>query len=117
MVLSRYGVTLESFGRYRKAGINVGIGTDCHPHNMLEEMREAAILVARHRAAHVFRDTADVFDAATIDGAKALLRDDIGRLDVGTKADIVEGEGFSTRDGSAEAELGGSSSRDISFFT
>lgn len=89
VVLSRLGVTLESLGRYRRAGINVGIGTDCDPHNMLEEMRQAAIM-SRVADQHMFSaTTADVFDAATIGGARALQRDDIGRLAVGAKADIV----------------------------
>jgi cytosine/adenosine deaminase-related metal-dependent hydrolase len=89
VVLSRYGVTLESFGRYRKAGINLGIGTDCHPHNMLEEMRQAAVL-SRVADQHMFSAmTADIFDAATVGGARALMRDDIGRLAPGAKADIV----------------------------
>jgi cytosine/adenosine deaminase-related metal-dependent hydrolase len=34
-------------------------------------------------------DTASVFHAATVGGAKALGRDDIGRLAAGAKADIV----------------------------
>ena len=34
-------------------------------------------------------NAAAVFDAATIGGAKALRRDDLGRLAVGAKADIV----------------------------
>ena len=34
-------------------------------------------------------NTSDVFEAATIGGAKALRRDDIGRLSVGAKADLV----------------------------
>ena len=34
-------MTLESLGGYRRAGVNVGIGTDSYPFNMLEEMREA----------------------------------------------------------------------------
>jgi cytosine/adenosine deaminase-related metal-dependent hydrolase len=89
VVLSRYGVVLESFWRYREAGINIGIGTDTHPHNMLDEMR-AAITLCRASEQHMFKPmTADVFDAATIGGARALLRDDIGRLAPGTKADIV----------------------------
>jgi cytosine/adenosine deaminase-related metal-dependent hydrolase len=33
--------------------------------------------------------TLDIFNAATLGGARALLRDDIGRLKVGAKADIV----------------------------
>jgi len=89
VVLSRYGVTLESFGAYRRAGINIGIGTDCHPHNMLEEVREAAVL-CRVAEQHMFSaTTTDVFNAATIGGAKALMRNDIGRLAPGTLADFV----------------------------
>lgn len=89
VVLSRYGVTLESFGRYLRAGVNIGIGTDTHPHNMLEEMRAAAVL-ARVADQHMFAArTADIFYAATIGGARALQRDDIGRLSPGAKADIV----------------------------
>jgi cytosine/adenosine deaminase-related metal-dependent hydrolase len=33
--------------------------------------------------------TLDVFNAASVGGARALLRDDIGRLKVGAKADLV----------------------------
>jgi len=89
VVFARYGHRLESFGRYRRAGVRVGIGTDTAPHNMLEEMREAVIL-SRVAAGRVDDATAaDAFHAATIDGAAALGRDDIGRLSPGAKADIV----------------------------
>ena len=86
---SRYGQTLENFGKYRAAGINMGIGTDTIPQNMIEEMRTAAILarVSAHDIAAGL--TTDIFHAATVGGAKALLRDDIGKLAVGAKADIV----------------------------
>jgi cytosine/adenosine deaminase-related metal-dependent hydrolase len=88
-VFSRYGIALENLGAYIDAGINVGIGTDTHPHNMIEEMRHAAV-VARLAAENMHAlKTADVFHAATVGGAKALLRDDIGRLAPGAKADIV----------------------------
>ncbi len=40
----RYGQTLEHFGRYRDAGVVLGIGTDTIPHNMLEDLRSAAVL-------------------------------------------------------------------------
>ncbi len=86
---SRYGQTLQDMGRYIRAGINVALGTDVSPHNMLEEMRTAAIL-ARVTAEDINTvHTADVFHAATIGGAKALQRDDIGRLGAGKKADLV----------------------------
>ncbi|MBT5263436.1 MAG: amidohydrolase family protein [Rhodospirillaceae bacterium] len=86
---SRYGQVLEDFGKYRAAGVNMGLGTDTFPQNLIEEMRTAAIL-ARVSAHDIeAASTADVFHAATAGGAKALLRDDIGRLAVGAKADIV----------------------------
>ncbi|MGK0173251.1 MAG: 5-methylthioadenosine/S-adenosylhomocysteine deaminase [Gammaproteobacteria bacterium] len=88
-VFSRRGIALNSMGEYLRAGINVGIGTDTYPHNMLDEMRTAA------NAARLVTGTVadltylDVFNAATIGGATALRRDDIGRLAVGAKADFV----------------------------
>ena len=85
----RYGHVLESFGRYRAAGVNMGMGTDTSPHNLIEEMRYAIIL--GRVAARDIRSVgaAEVFHAATVGGAKALLREDIGRLSVGAKADLV----------------------------
>jgi len=86
---ARYGQTLEDLGRYLRAGVNIGIGTDVSPHNMLEEMRNAAIL-ARIAAEDIDTvRTADVFHAATVGGANALMREDIGRLAPGMKADVV----------------------------
>ena len=86
---ARYGQTLENLGRYVRAGVNVGMGTDVSPHNLLEEMRLAGILarVSGEDINTVHLD--DVFRAATIGGAKALMRDDIGRLGEGKKADLV----------------------------
>jgi cytosine/adenosine deaminase-related metal-dependent hydrolase len=86
---ARYGQTLQDLGRYIRAGVNMGLGTDVSPHNLIEEMRLAAVL-ARIAAEDINTlSTADVFHAATIGGARALMRDDIGRLAPGMKADIV----------------------------
>ena len=86
---ARYGQMLEDLGRYLRAGVNVGIGTDVSPHNMLEEMRNAAVLARiAGEDIHALR-TADVFHAATVGGANALQRDDLGRLAPGCKADLV----------------------------
>jgi 5-methylthioadenosine/S-adenosylhomocysteine deaminase len=86
---ARYGHGMEDFGRYRRAGVNIGIGTDVAPHNLIEEMRLAAI-VARILAENIkTTSTAEVFRAATAGGAAALGRDDIGRLAPGAKADLV----------------------------
>jgi 5-methylthioadenosine/S-adenosylhomocysteine deaminase len=86
---SRGGVLLEDLGRYIEAGINVAIGTDTNPHNMLDEMRWALILCKVSRRDVAATSVAQVFHAATIGAAKALGRDDIGRLTPGSKADLV----------------------------
>jgi 5-methylthioadenosine/S-adenosylhomocysteine deaminase len=86
---ARYGHMLESFGAYRQAGVNMGLGTDTTPHNMLEEIRKASSL-ARIAARDIHSvQLSDFLHAATVGGAKALLRDDLGRLAVGRKADLV----------------------------
>jgi cytosine/adenosine deaminase-related metal-dependent hydrolase len=86
---ARYGHVMENFGDYLRAGVTMGLGTDCSPHNLIEEMRKAIVL-AHIAARDITRVTAaDLFHAATVGGANALLRDDIGRLAPGKKADIV----------------------------
>jgi len=88
-VFMRRGIALNTLGGYLKAGVNIGMGTDTYPHNILDEMRNA-LTVARAVAGTVDDlNTSDVFEAATSGGAKALRRDDIGRLSVGAKADLV----------------------------
>ena len=86
---SRYGQTMEDFGRYRRAGVKLALGTDCSPHNLLEEMRTALIL-ARISAGNTHTvATADLLHAATVGGARALGRDDLGKIAPGCKADLV----------------------------
>lgn len=88
-VFQRRGIALRSFGRYCRAGIPMGIGTDTYPHNMLEEMRHA-LINSRLMSGDVFDlRTSDVFDAATVGGAAILGFDDIGRLAAGAKADLL----------------------------
>ena len=88
-VFMRRGITLQDFGTYKRAGINIGIGTDTFPHNFIEEMRNAAY-AARISAGNVHAlRTTDIFDAATLGGAKALGREDIGRIAIGAIADLV----------------------------
>ncbi|GAB5374661.1 MAG: amidohydrolase family protein [Acuticoccus sp.] len=87
--IGRYGHLLQDFGRYARAGINISIGTDVSPHNILEEMR-TALIMARTAAQDVLAvTTSEVLTAATVGGARAMLRDDLGKIEVGAKADIV----------------------------
>jgi cytosine/adenosine deaminase-related metal-dependent hydrolase len=86
---ARYGQIMENFGDYLRAGVNMGLGTDTTPHNLVEEMRKAAVL-ARIAARDIETvSAADLFHAATVGGANALLRDDLGRIAPGKKADLV----------------------------
>ncbi len=88
-VFGRTGMTLESAGGYIRGGVQLGIGTDSFPFNMLEELRHAAVY-SRITAGDVFDvSTGDLFHAATVGGAEALRRKDIGRVETGAKADLV----------------------------
>lgn len=88
-VFIRRGITLQHFLKYREAGVNIGIGTDTFPHNYVEEVRNAIYsgrIVSRNVAGPT---TEAAFHAATVGGARALGRTDIGKIEVGAKADIV----------------------------
>ena len=86
---ARYGLAMDHIGRYRAKGVNIGLGTDCAPHNLIEEMR-LAIVAGRLMSEDIRSlDTAGAFEAATFGGAAALGREDIGALGPGMMADIV----------------------------
>jgi cytosine/adenosine deaminase-related metal-dependent hydrolase len=86
---ARRGETLQSFGRYRAAGVNLAIGCDIWPADIVAEMRLAWFLGKAAGRTPEEPTCQDVFDAATLGGARALGRDDLGRLAPGATADIV----------------------------
>ena len=65
------------------------IGTDTSPQNILRNMRLAALGSRISDESHTTINAEDVFNAATLGGAKALGRNDLGRLYPGAKADLV----------------------------
>jgi cytosine/adenosine deaminase-related metal-dependent hydrolase len=88
IVFGRDGEALSSFASYRAAGVRFGMGTDTHPADMVENIRLGRML------SHLMGGTppataADFYRAATIGGADALGRSDLGRLAPGAKADIT----------------------------
>ena len=86
---AQWGDMMRSLGGYRAAGVNLALGTDCYPHDMVEEMRIAG-LMSKVASGHVdLLRTEHVFEIATLGAARALGRDDLGRISVGAKADIV----------------------------
>lgn len=88
VVFSRRGEVLRSFDRYRQANINIGIGTDTVPADILGEMRMASTVAKIVEQDAGAGKAADVFYSATVGGATALGRDDLGRLTPGAKADV-----------------------------
>lgn len=88
-VFARRGIALRNLGRYMRAGVNMGLGTDTYPHNFLDEMRLAAYIARTQGESPRALTSTELFEAATLGGAKALRRDDIGRLAPGCRADLV----------------------------
>lgn len=88
-VFARRGIAMKDLGRYMRQGVNIGLGTDTYPHNFLDEMRLAAYIARTQADNPRTLTTTDLFNAATVGGARALGRDDIGRLAVGARADLV----------------------------
>jgi 5-methylthioadenosine/S-adenosylhomocysteine deaminase len=88
-VFVRRGQVMESFAKYLQAGINVTLGTDTAPQSMIEAMRWASIISKIVERSAETTTARDAFNAATINGAKFLKRDDLGRLAPGAKADLL----------------------------
>jgi cytosine/adenosine deaminase-related metal-dependent hydrolase len=94
-VFARRGVAMESFARYRAAGVNMSLGTDTSPQSVIEAMRWTAVLSKTMERNTQATTAAHVFDAATLGGARALGRDDLGRIAAGARADLVLWKGAS----------------------
>ena len=86
---AKMALALESFDRYLDADINVGLGTDTFPLDIISEMRYASLISRLVDRKFFGARAAEVFNAATIGGARALGKDDLGRLEAGTQADLV----------------------------
>lgn len=89
LVFARSGAALNSLAKLRRMGIRVAMGTDTAPPDMVLNM--AVGVMAARMMGDSLTDTAPehLFDAATLGGADALRRPDLGRLMPGAKADIA----------------------------
>ena len=79
LVAARFGQALNSFRSYRDMGLRIGLGTDTAPADMIMGMQ---LGIATCRIADGSPEAcraSDYFDAATLGGAEALRRSDIGR--------------------------------------
>lgn len=89
LVSARSGSTLNSFSKCRERGINIAMGTDTTPADMLMNLLVGLITCRINDRAPDRIRCADLYDAATLGGARALGRDDLGRLTAGARADIA----------------------------
>ena len=88
-IFARRSVMLESFQRMIDAGVTIGLGTDTVPQDMLEVMRWTSFMCkVAERNVNTGR-APEVLKAATLHGAKALGRPDLGRIAPGAKGDLV----------------------------
>nr|WP_305123228.1 chlorohydrolase family protein [Roseomonas sp. GC11] len=88
-VFARRGIAMESFSKYLARGVNMTIATDTCPQSMIEAMRWTSVASKIVDRRTQVATAADVFNAATLNGAKALGRDDLGRIAPGAKADLL----------------------------
>lgn len=87
--LVRRGRCLDNWERYRRAGVRISLGTDTFPRDIVLQMRTASYVAKVLTGSYLAAPAADVFTAATIGGADALGRPDLGRLAPGAKADLI----------------------------
>ena len=77
------------FTEFLEGGVNVVLGTDTFSHDMIEDMKFGAIL-GKIRHGRVSRPTAlDMVTCATASAARAMRRDDLGRLAPGCRGDVT----------------------------
>ncbi|GLT11550.1 hypothetical protein GCM10007928_37820 [Sulfitobacter porphyrae] len=88
LVSARHGGALRSFAKLRQMGINVAMGTDTAPPDMVLNMA-VGMMACRLNDGLESVSSGQMFDAATLGGAKGLKRDDIGVLRAGAKADVA----------------------------
>lgn len=88
-VFARRGIAMESFPEYQRRGVNMTLGTDTNPQSMIEALRWTAVLGKIMDRQTETVTGLDVFNAATLNAAKMLHRDDLGRIAPGAKADLL----------------------------
>jgi 5-methylthioadenosine/S-adenosylhomocysteine deaminase len=80
---------LDHWKKYRDAGVNISIGSDTYPRDMIMNMRTACYMGKVMGHSYFAAPAGEVFEAATLGGARSVGRDDLGRLSPGALADII----------------------------
>jgi 5-methylthioadenosine/S-adenosylhomocysteine deaminase len=87
--IARRARVLDNWAKYQAAGVNMALGSDTYPRDMIMNMRTASYMGKIMSHTYFAATAGEVFAAATLGGAKSLGRSDIGRLAAGMLADII----------------------------
>lgn len=86
---ARYAMWLDDFASYRDAGVNLALGSDSFPPDMIRSIDQGVSLAKAQRPDRPSGSLAEYVEAATRGGARALHRPDLGRIEAGAAADLV----------------------------
>ena len=89
VVFVKRGIMMHSHTKYLRAGVNVSIGTDSAPQDMLNEMRIASYVTKLADGDCHSGSSREIFNSATLGGALGIGRTDLGRIAPGAIADIA----------------------------
>src|SRR5437879_5987227 len=81
--------TLDDWQRYQQAGVNLCLGSDTYPRDMIMNMRTASYLGKIMSHTYFAATSADVLRAATLGGAISVARAAMWRRERGALADRV----------------------------
>jgi 5-methylthioadenosine/S-adenosylhomocysteine deaminase len=87
--IARRARVLDNWQSYQEAGVNLAIGSDTYPRDMIMNMRTASYMGKIMSHTYFAATAGEVFAAATLGGARSVGRDDLGRLAPGALADII----------------------------
>jgi cytosine/adenosine deaminase-related metal-dependent hydrolase len=87
LVFARWGAPAP-FHRFTARGVRTAIGTD-QERDYVAELRTAGLMSKLHAGQAHVASAAELLRAATLTGAEALGRADLGRIEPGARADLV----------------------------
>ena len=86
---ARYAFLLEKISQYLEAGVTVALGTDSFPPDLIRAIDTGVQLSKVQHNDLGMGMLAEYVEAATLGGARALQRPDLGRIGAGRTADLV----------------------------
>ncbi len=87
--IARRARSLNNWKKYQEAGVNMSIGSDTYPRDMIMNMRTASYMGKIMSDTYFAATAGEIFEAATLGGARSVGRDDLGMLAPGALADII----------------------------